>query len=438
MKWLKGVPETRITFFVHSIGWVVSMVLTNKQQLALANAPANQARALRRAFNEQNAGHVPGKTRDQKQKRRGVAARILSMPAGAGSRGVMPDPAHFNWHQTPASSNVIAPRGFGYYDAFAHDPYSVATHVSIGPATPIVGTTICAEDLVTRKPGSLDTGGEAGAILFLFVPGPSEQTAIAYWCSSTVGTDLCTDRVYVSPALAADKPHDAIVSRASLRIRNWTQSVGRGGVVRVLRMTTGIALTSANTNADLVDIQEAIRTHARTRTYGGDELMDTMQKNATVVDQSKAVRFRGWDIVEEPPGYPSTGAFASLTNTLWEPAYTPIAILFEPFVAAVSGGTVGNSYEITLRNQYLAHYKQGTMLANMAIDPKNDAQELEKHRAHEEANGSLLHKVGDALRHAGEWAWQHKGQIMGVANAAGRLGQKALPYVPRALPMMAV
>ena len=41
------------------------------------------------------------------------------------------------WKTTPASPNVMAPRGFGYYDAFHNLPDSAMTHMSIGPATPM-------------------------------------------------------------------------------------------------------------------------------------------------------------------------------------------------------------------------------------------------------------------------------------------------------------
>ena len=41
------------------------------------------------------------------------------------------------WKTTPASFNVVAPSGFGYYDAFHNLPDSAMTHMSIGPATPM-------------------------------------------------------------------------------------------------------------------------------------------------------------------------------------------------------------------------------------------------------------------------------------------------------------
>jgi hypothetical protein len=313
--------------------------------------------------------------------------------------------------------------------------------MSIGPATPIVGTTICSEGLVTKKPQPLASSGlEAGAILLIINPSTGPTQAVAYECSSALDTDAVSTTYYSSPQLAADPPDNAIPTRCSLRFRNWSQHVGVGGIVRVLRMTTGLALSDTQTsNSQLAILQEGIRTHARTRTYGGDELCDTYQKNCSVVDQSKAVWFHDWDkdtLAGLLPwtnslGWSQTLELDSFTVQLHDPAYTPIAILFEPFVAAVSGGQVGNKYEVNVRSQFLAHYAQGSMLANMAIDPPNDVLSLTHHRNAEETKGSVLEKVGNAIRDGASWGWNHKSEILPFAKSALRF---ARPLVGAKIP----
>jgi hypothetical protein len=59
------------------------------------------------------------------------------------------------------------------------------------------------------------------------------------------------------------------------------------------------------------------------------------------------------------------------------------------------GGPVGNTYGITVQSQFLAHYKQGTMLANMAFNPGHDkdGKSLNRHREKEESHGSSFHKI---------------------------------------------
>jgi hypothetical protein len=380
---------------------------------------------------------------------RADVSRIMNMPQAARSRGEMPDMSKGNWSQTPATSNVLAPRGFGYYDAFEHDPYTAATHMSIGPATPILGTTVCGSGLVTGAPrpldglpGSLETGGK----LLIVMPSPGVVQARLFECSSQDGLDYSQSADYASTQLNSDQPDNCIPTRCSLRLRNWTQHVGTGGQVRILRMTTGVALSgtiggqaSATRNVELANFMEAIRTHARTRTYGGEELIETHQKNCTVVDQSKATWFTDFNSqmsVRDVPwatqqGWPATDAIDAFTLALHDPSYTPIALLFEPFEAAVSGGIVGNKYEVSVRSQFLAHYAQGTMLANMACDPEARPDDMIRHRNHEEGKGSVLERVGKALQQGASWAWNHREQIGGmVGRFAGIPGMQRQPRQP--------
>jgi hypothetical protein len=214
-------------------------------------------------------------------------------------------------------------------------------------------------------------------------------------------------------------------------------------------MTTGVAIGDGLgqyfNNHQLAEFMQAIRAHERTRTYGGEELVETHQKNCSVVDQSKSTWFSSFGVMTlasllpwtkevigptTPDGWDPDAEINNFTKTLYDPAYTPIAILFEPFVAAVSGGSVGNKYEVNVRSQFLAHYPQGTMLANMAIDPPTDPSGLTKHRDSEEHKGSVLEKIGSALKDGASWAWNHKGDIMTGAYNAYKF---AAPYV-RAAP----
>lgn len=401
--------------------------LSNKQIVQLRKAPANQKARLAAAYDKQNRGLVPGTPYDQK----GAARRrqnaqvgygpIRNMPRGSNPalRGSMPDMSKGNWGQTPASSNVVAPRGFGYYDAFEHDPFSVATHMSIGPATPIVGATVCNRIQTLDSAEIVTTAGdklEGGMQLLIIMPATEDVQAVLYACNGTTAATNCTATYYRSTQLSKDPPDNAIPTRCSMRIRNWTQSVGVGGIVRVLRMTTGIALSQFETsNEGLARLCEEIRVHTRTRVYGGDELLDVHQKNCTIVDQSKATWFEDFQMKYQNSnvpwtakvGWDQTSSMGTFTKQIHDPAYTPIAILFEPFTAQVSGATtpVGNIYEVNIRSQFLGHYTQGTMLANMAVCPPTNPTKLGQHRDREEAKGATLEKVGNALKTGVSWAW---------------------------------
>jgi hypothetical protein len=411
------------------------MVLTAKQVNQLQKAPTKaRQQALRTTYARQD------QTRTSTQRgrvglRRSIPQRVpvnrlASMPQ-AQDRG-QPD-SKANWNQTPASSNVIAPRGFGYYDAFEHDPYSVATAMSIGPATPVVGTTIC-NQLETLPSVPMDVSGlETGMILLIVQPSCQDVQAVAYRCNGTGDSNVIVQEKYRSDQLRSDGPDNAIPTRCSLRLRNWTQHVGVGGIVRTLRMTTGVALRGdgqipgmiGTTNLAFAQLCGSIRVNQRTRTYGGEELIHAHQKNCSVVDQAKATWFKDWSATYQNDQFPWTrlagwdqdgsvpaGQMDTFTQTLHDPAYTPIAILFEPFVAAVSNGVVGNQYEVNVRSQFLCHYAQGTMLANMAVDPPSKLLQLTAARDHEEGKGSVLEKVGNVIRDGASYSWNNKSTII--------------------------
>lgn len=361
----------------------------------------------------------------QNKQNKQIGMRLHSMPRAQNiAPGIMPDMTKGNWSQTPASSNVVAPRGFGYYDAFEHTPDSVATHMSIGPCTPIVCSTVCTQELVTRAPMNLTSGSDGGAMLLVVAPSVSVTQATLFQCSSFNPTDTVRGTVYTSPQLNTDPPTEAMVSRCSLRIRNWTQDMGVGGIVRVLRATTGFAISLGcpdypeTTNQQLADFMQDIRSHARTRTYGGEELRRTHQKNCSVVDQSRATRFEKW----------SGRLTCPTTYATAEPAFTPILILFEPFLASTGAlASVGNTYEVNIRTQFLAHYGQGTMLANMAFSPPSDNANISTYRDHEEAKGSALEVVTNAIKNGASWTWNHRNEVARSGYAAWKFLRAARP-----------
>lgn len=444
------------------------MPLTNAQLVQVGRAAGQAKVALRAFYNEQNSGKVPGQSRDSKQSngrrsgrgRNAGHAKISNMPAPHwGERGVMP--AAPDYQQTPASSNIIAPRGFGYYDAFAHDAGNVGTAMSIGPSTPITATTLCQGVGVTSQGSGEMSGGavdglESGALLVIVYPACESKQAVSWRVSSNDPANSPLTTQYKSPQLEANPPMSAIPTRCSFRIKNTTANIGVGGVVRFLRLTTGVtldtrsAVTSSgqtmSTNADVVDLMEHVRTHARTRSYCGHELVDSMQKNATVVDQSKATSFLDFDLVAyteqyawtELAGWPQTsknevGTYGNwtvdmFTEGIHTPSFTPMAILIEPFLAGgvSSAGTttVGNTYEIMIRSQFLGHFPQGTMLANMARTVPANPNEMNKHRDAEESSGSTLMKVVDTVS-----------QVMPYVAMAGSAARMAAPYLGKGAAM---
>jgi hypothetical protein len=401
------------------------MVFSPAQQRALNDALPQAKAAMRALFNRQNSQNNNGQKGRGNRRQNNNLGRM--QPSYNHAKGSMPDLSKGNWHQTPASSNTLAPRGFGYYDAFAHDPYSVATHMSVGPATPIVGSTVCQTNLSTKASSTVSgTVLEAGFRMLIVQPACGENQAVMYEVSSTVGTDLITHTPFPCSQLTSDPPTSAIPTRCSLRIRNWTQDIALGGTVRVLRATTGLAINvSATTNEELVDLADKIRNHSRTRTYSGRELSAPMQKNCTVVDQGRATTFVPWGVIASGSQLPwalmegwGSVPIPPFTSALHDPAFTPIVVLFEPFQARVDGGDIGNSYEVVVRSQFLGHYIQGSMLANMAIAAPSLGDGMNRLRNAEEAKGSTLEKVLMKAMDAAP-------TVMSIANTLGPMAKRA-------------
>jgi len=291
------------------------------------------------------------------------------------------------YDQTPALSNVIAPRGFGYYDAFANDPKSSGTAFSVGPATAIVAS--------SRLTAQASISEPCVAVIY-----PGIQTVTAMTMQWDAANVLLERTPTTSPQLMADPPQDAIATRCSVRLRNVAPVISQGGTVRTLRMTSGFRAGVLNTEALWIAFLDEIRNHARTRSVSGASLVDDHQINCTVVDSMRAAAFKNF---ESYPGIPDQQArFDEETH---HPAFTPIIILFEKI-----GGNAyaANPYELTMRTQYLCHYETGTMLANMATQPKAMGDNINKHRDKEEGHGSsLLKTTGNVVQAIGDHVSKH-------------------------------
>jgi hypothetical protein len=234
-------------------------------------------------------------------------------------------------------------------------------------------------------------------VLTIIAPTLTNIQGITYFADTAGALTYTTAS---SPQLVADPPSTAIPTRCSLRLRNVSPQFTKGGIVRTLRITTGFTLPS--TLAELDAFCELIRSHDRTRTYSGAALSEDFQINCTVADQTRATSFLEWVNITGQLDCNTTPQFCDAMHT---PTYTPIVLLFEPFSGFVDSSTLTNTpntYEITIRSQFLGRYPQGTMLANLAVPPRAIGDQTNIIRNREEAKGSALHPVTAEGLEAGE------------------------------------
>jgi len=408
---------------------------TKKQQHALQvahrSSPAS-ARKLRASFTAQRSGTNGGgasrraNPRPQRQRARNQASVPAHAVHSQASRAMRQA-----WRVNPATSNMLAPQGQGYYDAFNTFAGTAMTHLSIGPATPIVAKTTC----LFPTGATIRTDWTHDAQMLIIGPCSSNVQGKLFRCSSSVSDMKCASFSFASSQLSGDDGlTETIPTRCSVRIRNFTNALNLGGTVRILRATTGMHLDPDYTsNAELKDLMQGIRDHRRTCTYTGKEFISAQQKNCIVADQSRSLLFTDnsvssiagqmpWftsyylnkALPQDFDGNAQTFDYEKLVDAftvyLANPTFSPIVMLFEPFGA---DATQANTYEVIVQSQFLAHYRQGTMLANLAIQPSSNHSALERHRNAEEKKGSMLSAVGQYL-------YDHRTEIASGLSTLGR------------------
>jgi hypothetical protein len=159
--------------------------------------------------------------------------------------------------------------------------------------------------------------------------------------------------------------------RGSIRIRNVTEAMAVGGIVRVLRLNGGIQLNRDSAGAKdkvsdywevdrVISLCDTIRDSKRTKVFNGHEMNTMKQSNSYPVDFSSSMMFRK-----------DQSIFQAIAN----PAYSTVAILIDDFVSS-SGGTGGlnNSYELNLNVQRACRFDPSSVLGGMMTTMRVNAQ----------------------------------------------------------------
>jgi hypothetical protein len=346
------------------------------------------------------------------------------------ARRVAPGNSANPWYSTPATRDRAAPTGHGWYDAFSMPLTTLATPMSIGPATPIE----------SEAKHTIETPqGATFCTMIIAYPSASATQFQILSQSSGTPTGTCGSQGIQSPQLQASPPKQSIPIRQSIRLVNSTPLLQHGGLVHVLRASTGIFMPYLN--SELTLLADHVRQHARTRTYQGSELgKSTFQINAHVNDASRAMWFKqfgakinvdnipGWP---SPPPVPGVSSVGQMQAELMDPSYTPVIFVFD----AVAGGAAVsvNSWMIDVKSQFLGRYDQGSMLANLAVNVPAHGDAMNKVRDAEESKGSTLsqvgHAFGQAARFGAKWAGPVARLALGNVPGAGAAVDGLIPLM---------
>lgn len=306
-----------------------------------------------------------------------------------------------------ATTNIqFAPRGQGYYDAFANMPSEAVVASAIGPCTPVCGysvDTIPSKAAVPITNTTTDTATgqlalaftehksswETSSTLILFNPGASDaEIATIHDIVDDGATSvvvrkrsiLCSQLLEFGPARGMtgnskvefvdgdDNTQSYNVTRricnlplrGSIRIRNTTEGLNVGGVVRVLRLNAGIRMNEDlaggsdrqddnPTTTGYLNVCSMIRDSVRSKSFTGHELKSSHQMNSYPVDFIKCMSFRE-DI--------------TLNETISQPAFCTVAILIDNFLPSGTGAR-NNSYEVTCQVHRAARYDPSSILGSL-------------------------------------------------------------------------
>lgn len=357
----------------------------------------------------------------QAQSARDRAAHRRSMQFTANLRSIPKGPPQKKGAQFTRGAlktPQFAPRGHGYYDAFAQTPDSAVVSATTGPATVISGYS---SDTVPGGPNvtgtyTLGTGLTSppytgNATLIMFNPGSSDDVIgkIHRLGVNAAGTlNVATTNIVASqfgelgPARGNDRlmmnvhvdgdPNttdvrptrrvESIPLRGSLRIRNVTEALSVGGAVRALRYNGGIQMNADTPSSGqdnigapadpgmFLTVCSMVRDSPRTKIFDGHELRHSHQSNTYPADFVRSMAFE---------------CDTTFDEAVARPGYCNLIILIDDFTA--SNTLTNNSYEVTMMVQRAARFGMGTILGGMARSLR--VVKTDDHTALDEARAPL-------------------------------------------------
>jgi len=324
------------------------------------------------------------------------------------------------------SNAQLAPRGQGYYDAFANKADDAILANAVGPVTVMTGharmpingsegyipenpmwpvtsttpavyaknTTWTVKDKNFTKSNSkilvFNCGSSNHSVGTLLYPQADGDMKVQdLFCTAFLGLANPKDNHYNlsdntggDPNLNSDTTQgvESIPLRGSLRIINTTEAVRQGGIVRILRYNGGILFGHDHDPASPVSdytrfaptvdsyytIRDMIRDSARTRHYSGKDFTQHKQFNLHPADFVRSHTF-SQDL--------------TLYEAIIQPRFNTLLILIDDFESADS--TTNNSYEVNVLCQRAGRFSPGSLHHNNSKELRAMGDKLNAHIAAE-------------------------------------------------------
>lgn len=386
-----------------------------------------------------NGAALRRNNRNQRALARGAALRSLAKGP------VQPKDVRFRGGAT--SSQHFAPRGQGYYDAFASMPDSAILSSAVGPCTPVEGYArfiVPGSVGVTNLPYHPDLQLQDTALvttnakLVIFNVGSSgSQLAASFEVADYNGVAGVRGEIIAAGAFAELGPPteppqeipgigpihpdptygvESIPLRGSMRLRNITERFSVGGEVRVMRYNGGLNLSMGV--SEFLDICDMMRDTKRATTFGADDLLTAHQMNTYPADSIRSHTFM---------------SDTSFVDAVLHPKFCTLIVLIDDFKSGP--GQVNNTYSFNFVAQRAARFKPGSLLHHkaklMVTNP------LVHHKMHQqESSNPIASIVKGGVSAVGGLA----GMAAAASYASGELGMlaKAAPFAAEMLPLLAL
>lgn len=275
----------------------------------------------------------------------------------------------------------------GHYDAF--DPRKQPMARAVGHATAVRG-------FGRLKRPSFNDGAEQ---MYVFMPSTTRvvglygnyKTGIDQWRGAGPNVDTNTALIENMGFSEESGPHQTLLGKFSVRLRNISKAMDASGSVYVLSLNAGMFLESLNgdwtARTNWTRLRNYVLGSPRTRTFSGSELLKTRQWNTHPIDATRSQEFQ-----MVPPATPDTQV-TTFRNSLDSPTHSMVVFLFIP-----GESNVRNMYEFSFAANHYCRYEVNGPLANAAEPvPTAPISVIDGARKFVENVGSLGHVVEDVV-----------------------------------------
>lgn len=409
----------------------MTQALTQKQKNQLALAKPEDKKALTAKFHRDNQVKKPKANAEPRPPAKGKGK-------GSGQQNGQTNGARRNSVYVPPKEVSIVPH---YYDAFNNECERVTLATSVGPATPVFGTSVETVVGTERFEGDYYLDNPLGGLavhkqlksnirLLIFNPGSSdeycgvviglEEIAVPPGTTSpttpTIGAKIINtlrlkqfvgqlgpakqSSYVVSEDYDDDSAHkevkptnrvESIPLRGSIRVKNVSENFTVGGTVRVLRYSGSVRYWDDPAGGK--GIKDSTKSVQEPDLDAVLNLCEMIRTSDASRDYSGKELQLNHQINTHPADFIRSSMFRddeTFSEALMKPRFTTVLMLFEDFVSSTGTANIGNQYEVRTHVHRAGRFEPGSLLHAKKQELNGAPAKSASVAAAESSNGSHL------------------------------------------------